>query len=156
MNLKKVLYLFLALLLPGLIFVFLKKMGKNEFDLPVYYTEGVDSTDCQFRYSTPYILSDTLFKKDLRSSLSLFTFGNGAEGRRNLSKLTEEFADSLFTIRVIDSTEVQLARCALLIKEPWTTVLVDTRNQIRGYYRPDTREEFDRLKMEMSILLKRY
>lgn len=156
MKIKKVLYLFLALLLPGLIFVFLKKMGKNEFDLPVYYSDGVDSTDCPFQYGAPYHLSDTLLRKEDRPPLGIFTFGNGSEGRRNLLKLTDEFADSLFSITVVDSTDTQVARCALLIKDPWTTVLVDDKNQIRGYYRPDTREEFDRLKMEMSILLKRY
>jgi hypothetical protein len=39
---KKIIYLLIALCLPALIFVFLKFFGKNQFDIPVYFKDGVE------------------------------------------------------------------------------------------------------------------
>src|SRR6185436_14560156 len=59
---KKILYLFIALLLPILIFLFLKYFGKNEFDIPVYYEKGVEdslATKCGAKIDQQYYLSDS-------------------------------------------------------------------------------------------------
>ena len=49
-NLKAVLLL-IILMVPALIFVFLKIFGVNEYDLPVYYKDGIDTVfnDCEFQ-----------------------------------------------------------------------------------------------------------
>lgn len=48
-KLFKFIILFLALLLPVCIFVFLKLFGSNEFDIPIYYQSqtAIDSTGCE-------------------------------------------------------------------------------------------------------------
>lgn len=47
----KAVFLVIILGIPALIFVFLKMFGVNQFDLPVYYENGVDTafTDCEFK-----------------------------------------------------------------------------------------------------------
>ncbi len=47
----KGLILGMILVVPVLIFIFLKVFGVNQFDLPVYYEDGVDTafTDCEFQ-----------------------------------------------------------------------------------------------------------
>ncbi|MFZ6002220.1 MAG: hypothetical protein ACOYW3_17035 [Bacteroidota bacterium] len=155
MKSKKILYLFLALLLPGLIFVFLKKFGKNEFNLPVYYTDGVTENKCGWVYSTPYVLPDSLWAYEKKKA-TLFVVSEDVEGRKNLKKLIRDFDQNEYTVAVVPSHLTQLRECVLLASEVWGVVLVDDKKQIRGYYDPTTREEIDRLRMEMSILLKKY
>ncbi|MBY0433089.1 MAG: hypothetical protein K2U26_03165, partial [Cyclobacteriaceae bacterium] len=60
---KKLLYLFLALALPGLIFVFLKMAGRNEFNIPVYYETGVTDSPCGITYPSPYSVPDSVRKR---------------------------------------------------------------------------------------------
>jgi hypothetical protein len=155
MNSKKVIYLFLALLLPGLTFVFLKKFGKNEFNIPIYHRDGVDSTECTFAYAAPYLLPDSLWKSG-KKPITIFTLSSETEVTENLEGLSGEFDSTVLDIFKVDSSKLEVITCVLVLKRPWTTVLVDDKKQIRGYYRPNTLEEIDRLKMEMSILLKRY
>lgn len=49
-----------------------------------------------------------------------------------------------------------LKTCILLIKRPHSIVLIDNENRIRGYYDADDRDELDRLKAEINIILKKY
>jgi hypothetical protein len=49
-----------------------------------------------------------------------------------------------------------LRRCVLLLKDPYNIVVVDDRKRIRGYYEGDSRDEIDRLLIELSIILKKY
>ena len=57
---KKGLYLFLLILLPALIFLFLKGFGRNEFQIPIYYTNGIGDTlrqvTCLERNTDQYIV----------------------------------------------------------------------------------------------------
>lgn len=155
LNSKKILYLFLALLLPGLIFVFLKQFGKNEFALPVYYQEGVDVSDCNRSYPTPYLLPDSLWIYPKKRA-TLFIVSENTESREELKKLIGDFDESEYAVAVVPTELTEVRECILLAGKEWDVVLADDRNQIRGYYKPNTREEVDRLKMEMSILLKKY
>ncbi|MFZ5970610.1 MAG: hypothetical protein ACOYXA_03365 [Bacteroidota bacterium] len=153
MTVKKGFYLFLALLLPGIIFIFLKKFGKNEFNLPVYEA-AVVGNECPYTsYPSPYAVPDSLWKEN-RTYATLFVFPGTANQQNNLEKLWEEFSKE--ELKIVDVTSSETMQCVLMAKQPYTTVLVDQQKRIRGYYLPDTREEFDRLKMEITILLKRY
>jgi protein SCO1/2 len=54
---KKGIFLFLLILLPVLIFLFLKGFGRNEFSIPVYYEQGLGdslSTPCLDRAKQQY------------------------------------------------------------------------------------------------------
>ena len=104
---KKIVYLFLALLLPGLIFLFLKKFGKNEFALPTYYQHGVDSLNmlCGTVYSQPYQLPDSVLKKTgwKRRSASVFVFQNEAA----INHIKKSSAKELESTRDQGSQKVQ-------------------------------------------------
>jgi hypothetical protein len=168
---KKTVYLFLALLLPGIIFVFLKYFGKNEFAIPVYYQNGIDSVSviCGGDYAKPYLLPDSILqsigadKKHAR----VVVFEPTQTTRTELNRLTDIFRPEEFTmteviVRQGDSfgiSEIRYRRwtsCIFFIREPYNAVLVDEENKIRGYYAVDSREEMDRLILEMQILLKKY
>ncbi len=168
---KKSIYLFLALLFPGIIFVFLKFFGKNEFAIPVFYQNGIDSVSviCGGDYSKPYNLPDSVLvaigaqKKQTR----VVVFEPTETSRTELKRLTdifslEEFTKTEIIIQQGDSAGISEARytrwatCVFLIKKPYNAVLVDDENRIRGYYAVDRREEMDRLILEMQILLKKY
>ncbi len=59
---KKVSFLFLALLLPIAIFIFLKSFGENEFAVPPLFREVVDGpVECKsFVYKSPYTIHDSV------------------------------------------------------------------------------------------------
>jgi hypothetical protein len=47
-------------------------------------------------------------------------------------------------------------KCVFLVNEPWQAVLLDQDKRIRGYYDLRNRDEEDRLRVELKILLKKY
>lgn len=60
---KKVVFLFLLIALPVIIFLFLKSFGKNEFSIPVYYEQGLGdslSTPCLDRSPEQYVVNNQL------------------------------------------------------------------------------------------------
>src|SRR5258708_3991819 len=59
---KKVIYLLLALVLPGLIFIFLKIFGKNYVDISVYYSDGISDfpKECAGAFKGQYTLPDSV------------------------------------------------------------------------------------------------
>lgn len=152
--------LVIALLFPIGVFVFLRFFGKNEFAIPVYYESGVEDipTTCNRNYESPYLVSDSL----------LLNFGwNGrpvlivadTTVQSTLMKLDEDLSSEVQTIFLSGNSDDYLNNfftCDLLLQKPWTTVLLDEQRRIRGYYDPKTREELDRLIVELKILLKRY
>lgn len=162
---KKLIYLVLALLLPIAVFVFLRTFGKNEFSIPVYYEQGVAEVvqpGCDYTYSIPYSIPDSVLQRSGwtgESPVTLFVADTTEVVKVNLNRLLEEF----------DETDVQLLKpseessiqdhwyaCFFFLKKPWSVVLIDSEKKIRGYYAPTSREEMDRLIVEMKILLKQY
>lgn len=156
---RKFIYLFLALLLPGLIFVFLRKFGKNEFNIPVYYETGVtDAPAVCGNYPIPYRVADSVLGVIRTANKPmLVVVDSSTDVKRNLARLKSELNDSFSVVfPESDSRWESWLDCAFLLQKPWTTVLIDEQGQIRGYYTPATREETDRLSAELRILLKQY
>ncbi|MBN8575549.1 MAG: hypothetical protein J0L66_01340 [Cytophagales bacterium] len=155
---KKVMFLLVALLLPGLIFLFLKKFGKNEFSIPVYYqTEApvAPAGDCG-TYSFPYRIADSI-KAQIFSGANpkpvLVVADTSAVLVKHVTHVAQQL-NSLFVVKY--GADTRWLSCAFFLNPPWTAVLIDTEGQIRGYYAPTTREEADRLLVELKILLKQY
>lgn len=157
---KKSILLFLGLLLPVLVFLFLKFFGKNEFDVPLPHSESIQApVGCDFEYKALYTLPDSIIgtaipeyenllvliftpgRNQLRQAL-VETFGAGV-------KIAEEFDGDM-------TNESILKRCLLLMPESADIVVIDRKKRIRGYYDSSDRDEVDRLKAELTILLKRY
>jgi len=162
---KKLIYLILALLLPIAVFVFLRTFGKNEFSIPVYYEEGVSEViqpSCDYTYSVPYSIPDSIMQRmgwTGESSATLLVADTSAGVKVNLKRLQAEFEVSdLQLLYPLAENVLQdhWYACFFFLKKPWSVVLIDAEKKIRGYYTPSSREEMDRLIVEMKILLKQY
>lgn len=157
---KKPIYLLLALAVPAAIFVFLRQCGKNEFTIPVYYQQAAEvPAGCSGTYAAPYALADSVFSPADWKEAVLIVADSSRETVRAVKKISEEFREDSFKVIFPAGEEAQLDRiylCQLFLQKPWTAVLLDSQRRIRGYYAPGTREETDRLAVEINILLKKY
>jgi len=163
---RKIIYLFLALLLPGLIFLFLKKFGKNEFAIPTYYQRGVDSLNaiCGTRYVQPYQLPDSVLQKAgwAGRPAALFLFQKEVLGNKEFKRMLDSFDQNEFQVVELDLQRMgeapfnRWSSCVFMVHAPRNVVLVDGEKKIRGYYAIGSREEADRLILEIEILLKKY
>jgi hypothetical protein len=160
---KKILYLFLALLLPVLIFLFLKYFGKNEFDIPVYYEHGVEDSltaKCGAKIDQQYFVSDSAMSSLKWNGVPVLVIDINKEELKALEELLDEkdFAD-FRVISLSNFSPEKLAdfrKCILFMRNPWNTVLIDNQKRIRGYYKIGHRDDMDRLEVELKILLKKY
>ncbi len=153
-------------MLPGMIFVFLKYAGKNEFNIPVYYEEGVEAppSGCDIDYRQPYLLPEAF--RDIAGPMleaNLLIFPNeGLDFKKIHSDIRNEFGEGKVWIKDAhdlfqDSTAYnQSKRCVFLLNDPWQSVLFDNAGRIRGYYDLRLREEEDKLRVELKILQKKY
>jgi len=162
MNLKKSILLFLALLFPACVFVFLKFFGKNEFIVPPLYTDEYPDgmKECGVSLTLPYhipeqVKSSLIFSQD---SLVLLHFGElSADSEKQLERVSKEYgkAIKLQVMQASDSVK-HLKKCVFFLKDRYDLALVDRTGLIRGEYISDDREEVDRLLMELAILFKKY
>lgn len=148
----KKLILFVALPLPVLVFIFLKLFGKNEFEVPVYWSDGVYVDGCEPRPG-PYTLPDSVLKAwGWRGNEATLLVISESGIRNNLVRVSQLFASGDYaTIKVPEAPT-----CLLLAGDSSKVVLIDDQKRIRGYYTPTTQKETDRLAVELRILLKQY
>jgi hypothetical protein len=148
---KKII-LFVALPLPVLIFLFLKFFGKNEFDVKVYWSEGVNVAGCAPQ-PAPYIVPDSaLTAWGWTGDKATLIILNENGIRDNLARVADLFKDDDYsTIKV-----AEVPRCLLLAGDSSQVVMIDDQRRIRGYYTPTDRKQTDRLAVELRILLKQY
>jgi len=164
MTFRKIIFLFLALLLPAAVFVFLKLFGRNEFHVPVLLEQGnvAAPANCDFPYTTPYRVPDSVFTTlDKNQGDSLYVFYFDLSLNTAMDRVTVEFGDAPVQLvspsRLPENTNVRVLKECVLLMEPGISVaLVDHRNRIRGYYDGSDRDEVDRLIVEMKIILKQY
>jgi hypothetical protein len=175
---RKFLYLFLALALPGLIFVFLKKFGKNEFQVQTYFADGLKPDSiCSVSSPAPYHVPDSITNKigfkneDFIRVTVVYPFVRDdlTEIGRIKSKYASDSVEVIIISGVPNNPKSQIpitfldfknfgtvVWCWLRVAEPMSVVLLDRGNKIRGYYDGSKREDMDRLDLELSILLKKY
>jgi protein SCO1/2 len=159
---KKPILLFIALLLPGCIFVFLKFFGENKFDVVPLYTEEypVGAADCGIGITLPYSVPDSIqlkFNSDSKP-FTLIHIGNITDDSdKQLKRVEHEYGDGINMRKVPLTTETsQLKSCTFFLTESNDLVLIDQKGLIRGQYNSTNRKEIDRLITELSILLKQY
>lgn len=163
---KKLLYLFLALLLPGLVFVFLKYQGSNRFDIPVYYEKGVEEVrgSCAPLPAGPYHVDDSVWShlNGGKQKANVIIFPSPTLDVQNIARaIGEEIGeDASFTdgarLSSDSLTTERWSNCTFLMTSPRQTVLLDDQGRIRGYYDLHFRDEADRLRVELKILLEQY
>ncbi|MCB0492462.1 MAG: hypothetical protein KDC93_08605 [Cyclobacteriaceae bacterium] len=173
---RKGLFLFLALLLPVLIFLFLHFFGKNEFVVPVLYQTAAElPTNCELDVDLPYIVkSDKVNVTD--GAVVLFASGLSNEIMEDalfqLNRLKDEFGDQAPTVIVLKKSDDELLQveneivlnaadyeheqqCVFLTKSN-RIVLIDAETHIRGLYADASLKEIDRLLLELKIIFKQY
>jgi len=159
---SKFIYLFLALLLPGVIFVFLKLFGRNEFAVePLYQSTAPVAPGC-VQVQAPYYVPDSVlsqlnFRTD--SLVAIVFHEKSDEGIAQLNRVKEEVKGDPIHLVTIDSITARTEswkQCSFFLKEPFNTVLVDYKGRIRGEYTMRDRKEIDRLLTEITIILKKY
>ncbi|MBL7856080.1 MAG: hypothetical protein JNM57_00210 [Cyclobacteriaceae bacterium] len=160
---KKILYLFAALLLPVLVFVFLKFFGKNEFNVDPLFVHDlpINQSGCSVP-QLPYHIPDSVLNQFSvgEEGLMLFLFApQDGEIKRNLNRVSSDFpslTSSLILKDVSDDQTQFLKKCIFFLSEPFNLVLVDSSGTIRGQYKAHDREDTDRLVTELTIILKQY
>lgn len=157
---KKVLFLFLALLLPVCIFLFLKIFGKNQFDVaPLHQQEVTAPPDCNFHYAAPYVVADSimqLIRGKGEAQFYLVNFSGDADVSGLIrSEITDPSLSMLNGLR-LDPEPGFFSTCIFLLSPPSDLVLVDSEGNIRGYYQGSDLDERDRLVVELKILLNQY
>jgi hypothetical protein len=162
----KIIFLFVALLLPACIFVFLKIFGKNEFAVePLFQTEAPMLPSACGQATTPHIISGDQVSDFLKSSDTLgiiFLVKDSAvtSSRRKTFAQLKELYDKdpvSLSMRWPDPGEFDSAfHCIFAMKNPKDIVLIDNHGLIRGQYESTDRDEIDRFKTVITIILKRY
>jgi len=154
---KKII-LFVALPLPILVFIFLKFFGKNEFEVPVYWSEGVQrNVPVCGQYAAPYILPDSAltdlgWRKDKATLIVL----NESGIKNNLQRIQDLFEPGDYHTLTLTDASYEVKTCLLLAGDTSRVVMIDDQKRIRGYYTPTSGKETDRLAVELRILLKQY
>jgi hypothetical protein len=155
MKAKQGILLFLALLLPICVFIFLKIFGKNEFEVPPMFANGLPSATagCPDQPSLPYRIPNNISERlELnKDSLACIYFSQA----KNLDRVKDEYMN--FPLQIISGDNFLAERkCIFLLVEPFDIVLVDKKGRIRGQYDSSDRDEIDRLITELAIIFKKY
>ena len=160
---RKNLYLFIALLLPRCVFIFLKLFGKNEFAVAPLFVDVMPEVQpgCA-AVSIPYHTPDSIVQKlDFKNdSLVLISFGEpNQEGINQLKRVDEQHqSDPIHQVHIpsSDYRYTTWNNCIFFLKEPFDLVLVDRKGVIRGQYTSNDLDEMDRLITEITIILRKY
>ena len=156
----KVILLFLALLLPIGIFLFLKIFGKNEFAVdPLFTTQSAEDSTC-FPIRYPYHVPDSiarLYPIENDSLVLILSANDDDESIRQRNRAKDRMADFPVKWHSLDTSAQNKFhwKCVFLMREQKDVVLIDRRGRIRGQYASD-REDIDRLITEVTIILKKY
>lgn len=158
---RKFIFLTLLFVLPISIYLFLKYFAKNEFDIPVFYKERVDmKVGCDYKYTAPYKLPDSIaFVLNSKKAKAVLVVDAILKAKQ-LTKTREQFPlEELDIVYLTDMNEQRMSlwkNCFLFLSPPFSAVLIDDQNQIRGYYSLLNLDDSDKLEVELKILLKKY
>ncbi len=163
---KKIIFLFLALLLPAFIFVFLKIFGKNQFAVePLFQTEAPSLHSRCDPAKTPYSIPLDKLDRFIKAgdSLSIVFFRADSSARSVQGKIYGQLAEHYKndpitpTIAWVSDNDFDVVfHCIFAMNKPKDIALIDNHGLIRGQYESSDRDEIDRLKTEITIILKRY
>jgi hypothetical protein len=163
MKFKKGIYLFLALLFPIGIFLFLRLFGKNEFAVEALYQKDYPkvSPDCPKIVGLPYFVPDSVLAQLNKNSDSLTVIFFGALKGEQLNQFKRVSADTIvdditvLNLQVSDRSKLW-QRCVFFLQDPLDVVMVDAKGTVRGNYLAGDRDDIDRLLTEIDIILKKY
>jgi hypothetical protein len=162
MKSTKALFLFLALILPVCIFLFLKFFGRNEFEVqPLFFDAPPSSDSTCLPVTAPYVVHDSVmsYLGIGNDSLVVAFMGEANTNSSNqIKRITDEVPRLPVTYVNFSGSERYLSwkRCVFFLDDSKDIVVVDRQGRIRGQYISTDREDVDRLFTELTIILKRY
>ncbi len=174
-TLRKILFLIAALIIPSMVYIFLREFGNNKFEIPVHYANGFVIEGCSSDTTTTHLVK---FENYQLSGVQLFYFPkwvNSNEFYRQCERIKVKSYPVVFTaisdttmqsklgntLVVADDAQLyNIANCSLVLGQKVAItkpvynqlVLVDAQKRIRGYYNGDELEDMDRLDVELDIL----
>lgn len=175
---QKVVIMISVLLAPIFVFLFLKKFGENEFELPVYYPEGNPIAACSGGVQQHKLSAEILSQSKIE--LPVLIYVSSAEQNEfysDLNNVLEKYPGiNLLSISTEGATVAQEGReslsfdslsyqnfinCELILGEDHQLkqaitnkyVLIDSERNIRGYYDCGDLDDIERLDVELDILL---
>lgn len=162
MKSTKALFLFLALILPVCIFLFLKFFGRNEFEVKPLFTDAPpEALNCA-PVTAPYLVPDSVISQ-LRfenDSIIMIAFNDDTNSisSNQVKRIKEEVEGLPVGLLTFSGSERHLSwkNCIFFLKDSQDLVIVDRWGRIRGQYISTDREDVDRLLTEVTIILKRY
>ena len=155
MNLfRKGFILLFALLFPVIVFLFLKFFGQNEYKLSIYNSSCSDLIEnllkepnnniklLDVRLRDDNLLIDNYINKlDISNEIKVITL---SDQPRNLEWMS---------IRVDNLLIKNLIKCVEnVVFDKSFILLIDTKNNVRGYFNSTDRGEIERLDVEIDIL----
>lgn len=160
-NPRKSLFLFLALLLPVVIFIFLRLFGRNEFAVqPLFEKEPPPAIPgCPPSPVLPYVVHDSIRARYIAPSDSLTVIFYGpltGESRNQFARVAEEARADVHVAELAEVPGDAVRSCAFFLQGDTNVVMLDRRGAIRGQYASNNREDIDRLLTEITIILKKY
>ena len=167
----------MVLVVPALIFIFLRLFGENKFDVPVQHPDGLNIPGCQKQnaphqvpaidslgldqpvYHLIYVQGEPVDRYKLNElkrislnnpdvSLLLFFYNEPS------ASLAENYREQNWNIFIMENEQLEeLNRCGFgnITKHP--LIFTDPEQHIRGYYDIDRKKELDRLEGEIKILM---
>ncbi|QSE97103.1 hypothetical protein [Fulvivirga lutea] len=165
----KIAFLIVMLAIPAGIFTFLKLFGNNQFQVEVFYEEGLSGVEGScFQTEGQYYVIDSVLKQTGKLRVVAFVDTNDVLELNNIyNRLNSLFDDNVDLIGFIDSTSTiessifkvtkvenitNIRECHFISDQRNKLVLVDSKNRIRGYYTRDL-DEIDRLIVELKIII---
>ncbi len=148
-------------MLPVLVFIFLKFFGKNKFDIPVFHQERVEvSGDCDLEYPVPYRVPEQSLQAlhCIEGDPTVVVFFNlqGENKLRLQNEIANKKLNLILTHGLVSEAELKKLMCIFVLPAGSNAVLVDSERKIRGYYQLESRDETDRLLVELKILFNEY
>lgn len=176
-NIFKIFFLIVALVVPSLIYLFLRGFGENQFSIPIFYENGISIAPCNTNNDESHFV---LFEDYKLENAQLFYLpkwvnDNNFYSQSNRIKIKHplvtftaisdsSFNNSLGSLLLVADEEqlFSIANCALVLGQDSAIskpiynklILVDRQKRIRGYYQGNDLEDMDRLDMELDILSK--
>ena len=176
---RKVIVLIVVLSAPIIVFLFLKKFGSNQFELPIYYSEGNPIARCNDSSQVQHKVDVAFIDKGSIQLPAIFVAAGQEENEHysDLKNVLGKYPEiNVWEIVKADVTEVNaklnlvdldkatylnFINCELAVGEDnWVNeftafnyVLVDIDGRIRGYINTSTLKEIERLDTEVDILL---
>jgi len=166
---KRGLFLFILVVLPVTVIMFLQLFGENKFDLPVYFeSEAPEVSGCTYMLPHKPTFPGEMPTSELGMVIAFLDSTELTPELERLGKLLNE--DNVFSLKVynrkpLDGTE-QLTQetfnytlnCEMAFsyfdeEEVVIPVFyVDELGRIRGFYRGEDKKEVDRLITELEII----